>query len=165
MGGEWKKFVGRIPPRFMNEELCHRNMAFTLYQADEMPKMEIGETTVKKIGDNVYRVWIDFTNKKVAPTITAKAATNNVVRPDLITFDGKQDIISASWISNKESFDYLNPITELIDQKQMKRLMIRNGHPGKTTRTLQYLVKGNGNIIITYDSVKGGKVTKTISVN
>ncbi len=165
MGGEWKKFMGRVPPRFMNEELCHRNMAFSLYQADEMPKMEIGETNVKKIGDNVYRVWIDFTNKKVAPTITAKAATNNVVRPDLITFDGKQDIISASWISNKETFDYLNPITELIDQKQMKRLLIRNGHPGKSTRTLQYLVKGTGNITITYDSVKGGKVTKTISVN
>ncbi len=165
IGGEWKKFVGRVPPRFMNEELCHRNMAFSLYQASEMPKIEIGETSVKKIGDNVYRVWIDFTNKKIAPTITAKAATNNVVRPDLITFDGKQDIISASWISGKETFDYLNPITELIDQKQLKRLMIRNGQPGKSTRTLQYLVKGNGNITITYDSVKGGKVTKTIAVN
>ncbi len=165
LGGEWKKFMGRLPPRFMNEELCHRNMAFTLYQADEMPKMEIGETMVKKIGDNVYRVWIDFTNKKVAPTITARAAQNNVVRPDLITLEGKQEIISASWISNKESFDYLNPITDLIDQKQLNRLIIRNGHPGKSTRTLQYLVKGTGNVTITYDSVKGGKVTKTIPVN
>jgi hypothetical protein len=27
---------GRVPPRFMNEELCHRNMAFSLYQADEI---------------------------------------------------------------------------------------------------------------------------------
>ena len=31
--------LGRVPPRFMNEELCHRNMAFSLYQADEMPLM------------------------------------------------------------------------------------------------------------------------------
>ncbi len=30
MGG-WKKTQGRVPPRFMNEELCHRNMAFSLY--------------------------------------------------------------------------------------------------------------------------------------
>lgn len=165
IGGEWKKFMGRVPPRFMNEELCHRNMAFSLYQADEMPKMEIGETTVKKIGDNVYRVLVDLTNKKVAPTITAKAAQNNVVRPDLITFEGKSDIISASWISNKETFDYLNPVTELIDQKQLNRLIIRNGTPGKTTRTLQYLIKGSGNVIITYDSVKGGKVSKTVQVN
>lgn len=165
LGGEWKKFMGRLPPRFMNEELCHRNMAFSLYQADEMPKMEIGETSVKKVGDNVYRVWIDFTNKKVAPSITAKAAQNNVVRPDLILFDSKSEIISASWISNKETFDYLNPVTELIDQKQMKRLIIRNGHPGKSTRTLQYLVKGSGSVNITYDSVKGGKVSKEITLN
>jgi hypothetical protein len=120
---------------------------------------------VKKLGDNVYRVWIDFTNKKVAPTITARAAQNNVVRPDLITLDGKADIISASWINNKESFDYLKPVTELIDQKQLNRLIIRNGHPGKTTRTLQYLVKGSGSVKITYDSVKGGTVTKTIALN
>ena len=164
IGGEWRKFLGRVPPRFMNEELCHRNMAFTLYQADEMPKMEIGETKVKKIGDNVYRVWVDFTNQKVAPTITARAAQNNVVRPDLITYEGKPEIISASWISGKETFDYLNPITEMIDQKQLNRLMVRNGHPGKSTRTLQYLVKGNGKIVVTYDSVKGGKVTTTIDV-
>lgn len=165
IGGTWKKFMGRVPPRFMNEELCHRNMAFSLYQADEMPKMEIGETTVKKIGDNVYRVWVDLTNKKVTPTILSKAAQNNVVRPDLITFDGKSEIISASWISNKETFDYLNPITELINQKQLNRLIIRNGTPGKTTRTLQYLIKGSGNVTITYDSVKGGKVSKSIPVN
>jgi len=164
MGGEWKKFQGRVPPRFMNEELCHRNMAFSLYQADEMPKMEIGKTQVKKVGENVYRVWIDFTNKKVIPTITAKAAQNNVVRPDLITFEGKSEIISASWINNKESFDYLNPVTELIDQKQLNRLIIRNGQPGKTTRTLQYLVRGSGDVTITYDSVKGGKVSTTVAV-
>lgn len=164
MGGDWKKFRGRVPPRFMNEELCHRNMAFSLYQADEMPLMTIGETSVKKIDDDVYRVWIDFTNAKVAPTITARAAQNNVVRPDLITLEGKAEIISASWINGKETFDYLNPITELIDQKQLNRLLIRNGHPGKTTRTLQYLVKGKGKITVTYDSVKGGIVSTEIKL-
>lgn len=162
MGGRWKKTRGRLPPRFMNEELCHRNMAFTLYQADEMPKMEAGEIVVKKLGGNTYQVWVDFTNPKVTPTITERAAANNVVRPDLITLDGKVDIISASWISNKETQKYQNQVTELIDQKELDRLIIRNGHPGKTTRTLQYLVKGSGNIKITYDSVKGGTVATEV---
>jgi hypothetical protein len=65
----------------MNEELCHRNMAFTLYQADEMPQMKIGETKVEKLGGGVYRVWRGLANPKLAPTILAKAAENNVVRP------------------------------------------------------------------------------------
>ncbi len=164
MGGRWKKTMGRLPPRFMNEELCHRNMAFTLYQADEMPMMKLGETSVKKISGDVYRVWVDITNPKVTPTIMTKAAQNNVVRPDLILLNGNVEVISASWIDDKLTHDYTNPITDLIDQKDLKRLIIRNGHPGKTTRTLQYLVKGSGNLSLTYDSVKGGKVSTNVSL-
>ncbi|MBT4409009.1 MAG: hypothetical protein HOC82_04130, partial [Bacteroidetes bacterium] len=44
------------------------------------------------------------------------------------------------------------------------RIMIRNGHPGKTSRTLQYLVKGKGDIDITYDSVKGGTVSAKLKL-
>src|SRR5215207_3259420 len=72
MGG-WKKTQGRVPPRFMNEELCHRNMAFSLFQADEMPQMKMGETKVEAIGGGVYRVHVDVTNTKLTPTIMAKA--------------------------------------------------------------------------------------------
>lgn len=165
LGGRWKKLRGRIPPRFMNEELCHRNMAFTLYQADEMPRMEMGETSVEKIGKDTYQVWIDLTNTKVTPTILAKAAQNNVVRPDLILLDGAVDVISASWIDNKEIQKIRQEKTDPIDQKELKRILVRNGHPGKTTRTLQYLVRGKGKITVTYDSMKGGVVSKQIEIN
>ncbi|MFC1476924.1 M14 family metallopeptidase [candidate division KSB1 bacterium] len=164
MGGRWKKFRGRLEPRFMTEELCHRNMAFTLYQADEMPKMEMGEHSVKKLNGDVYRVWVDLTNKKVAPTITAMAAQNNVVRPDLLTLDGNVEIISASWITGKETFDYTKPITSEIDQHNLKRIMLRDGHPGQATRTIQYLVKGSGRLSVTYESVKGGTVSTSFDL-
>jgi len=164
MGGRWKKTRGRVPPRFMNEELCHRNMSFTLYQADEMPMMKMGDYKVEKIGNDVYRVWVEFSNPKVAPTITAKAAQNNVVRPDLLTLEGNVDIISASWINDTKTFDYLNPITQEVDQHDLKRIMIRNGQPGKTSRTIQYLVKGSGKVTVKYDSVKGGTVSTSFNV-
>jgi len=165
IGGAWRKTRGRLPPRFMNEELCHRNMAFTLYQADEMPMITIGETEVEHIGEDVFKLWIDIVNPKVAPTITVKASQNNVVRPDLLMLDGRNvEIISASWIDNKEVQRYRREVTELIDQHDLNRIMIRSGHPGKTTRTIQYLVKGSGEITVIYDSVKGGKVSETISL-
>lgn len=164
IGGRMNKFYGRIQPRFMSEELFHRNMAFTLYHAAEMPKMEIGESLVTKLQDNIYRVWVDLTNPKIIPTIMEKSAINNVVRPDLIHLEGKVDIISASWVEAKDTFEYLKPITQSIDQKQLNRIIVRNGHPGKTTRTIQYLVKGSGKIKITYDSLKGGTVSKEINL-
>ncbi len=164
MGGRWKKTRGRVPPRFMNEELCHRNMSFTLYQADEMPMMKMGSHKVEKLGKDVYKVWVEFSNPKVAPTITAKAAQNNVVRPDLLTLDGNVEIISASWIIDPLTNDYLKPVSQEIDQHDLKRIMIRNGHPGKTSRTIQYLVKGSGKVNIKYDSVKGGKINTSFDL-
>jgi hypothetical protein len=161
MGGTWKKTVGRVPPRFMNEELCHRNMAFSLYQADEMPQMKTGESKVEAIGGGVYRVRVDFTNSKLTPTIMAKAAQNNVVRPDLITVDGAGlEVISAGWVASK----FRPGATELIDQKDLKRIMVRTGHPGRTTRTLEYLVRGTGDMTVTYDSLKGGRVVTKVAV-
>jgi hypothetical protein len=165
MGGVWKKFQGRVPPRFMNEELCHRNMAFSLYQAGEMPLIRMGETSVEKIGGDVYRVFVDITNSKVAPTIMARAAQNFTVRPDLLLVEGKGvEVIAASFIDNKAVYRANPSVTPLVDQKDLKRIIVRNGHPGKTTRTAVLLVKGSGAVTVTYDSVKGGKASQTIAL-
>ena len=160
MGG-WKKTQGRIPPRFMNEELSHRNMAFSLYQADEMPQMKMGETKVEAIGGGVYRVHVDVTNTKLTPTIMAKAAQNNVVRPDLLTVEGKGiEILTAGWVQNK----FRPGATQLIDQPQLDRIVMRTGQPGRATRTIEYIVRGTGVMTVTYDSLKGGKVSTKVTV-
>jgi hypothetical protein len=158
IGGTMKKTFGRVPPRFMNEELCHRNMAFTLYQADELPLMKVGDTRVEKLGEGVFQVWIDLVNPKITPTILAKAAMNNVVRPDLITVEGKVEVLSAAWVPNK----WMPTVAQAIDQKDLRRILVRSGHPGRTTKTLQYLVKGSGPFKIRYASLKGGTVEKTL---
>ena len=145
-------------------------MAFTLYQADQMPRMRLGETNVERVGgnsgsgDEVFKVWIDISNPKVIPTITTRAAENTVVRPDLLTLEGDVEVISASWIDNKEVSKYRPGVTNIIDQNDLKRIIIRNGQPGQTTRTMQYLVRGTGAITITYDSVKGGTVSRTLNI-
>ena len=165
MGGVWKKYQGRVPPRFMNEELCHRNMAFSLYQAGEMPLIRIGETSVEKVGGDVYRVFVDITNPKVVPTIMARAAQNGVVRPDLLLVDGRSvEVIAASFIANKTVYKTNPSVTPLVDQKDLKRIIVRNGHPGKTTRTAVLLVKGSGTMTVAYDSVKGGKASTTVTL-
>jgi len=159
IGGAFKKTFGRVPPRFMNEELCHRNMAWTLYQADEMPKVTLGESKVEKLGDGIFKVWLDLSNPKVAPTILAKAAMNNVVPPDLLTVDGKGvEVISASWVADK----WRPAVAQSIDQKDLKRIMLRNGLAGRTTRMIQYLIKGTGPLTVKYASLKGGTAEKTI---
>lgn len=161
IGGTFKKTFGRLPPRFMNEELCHRNMAFSLYQAGEMPRMSLGDTKVEPIGESVYRVRLDIKNERLIPTILAKAAENNVVTPDLLTVEGKAvEVLSAGWVVDK----FRNVPTQLIDQRDLKRILLRNGSPGEITRTIEYLVRGSGDMTLVYSSLKGGTARKTVAL-
>jgi hypothetical protein len=160
MGG-WKHTFGRVPPRFMNEELCHRNMAFTLYQADEMPQVKLGASTVEALGDNVWKVRVEVTNAKATPTVLAQAARNFVVRPDLLTLEGRGlEIISAGWVRDR----FRPSGTDRVDQKDLKRILVRNGQPGRSTRVIEYLVRGTGEVTVGYDSQKGGSAKKTVAL-
>ena len=159
MGG-WKKFANRINPRFMSMEVFHRNMAFTLYHADQLPIMSMGETRVERLDNGLYRIWVDITNERLVPTITARAMSTRAVRPDLLTVDGSVEIVAAGWVPNKH---IPGPI-DLIDQSDLNRIMIRSGHPGRNTRTIEYLVRGTGTMEVIYSSVKGGTVSTSVRV-
>ncbi len=154
------KLTGRINPRFMSMEAFHRNMAFTLYHADVMPLMSLGETKVESLDDGIYRVWVDITNDRLIPSITARAVDERVVRPDLLTVEGDVEILAAGWVTNKHQ---PGPIS-LVEQKDLNRIMIRSGHPGRTTKTMEYLVRGTGTMEVTYSSVKGGTVSTAVRV-
>ncbi len=159
--GGWKKTYGRVPPRFMNEELCHRNMAFSLYQADEMPLIKMADSTVESLGAGVYRVRVDIENPKAMPTITARAAENQVVTPDILSAEGKNiEVVSAGWVRDR----FKPGATLLIDQKNLKRILVRNGQPARTTRTIEYIVRGSGDMAVSYSSIKGGSAHKQLTL-
>lgn len=158
MGG-FKKLSGRVNPRFMSMELFHRNMAFTLYHADAMPLMSMGETSVERIDGDLFRVRVDITNERLIPSITVKARQNRVVRPDILTLEGAT-VVAAGWVEDK----HRPGPTEIIDQAELDRILIRSGAPGRHTRTIEYLVRGSGSVTVEYASVKGGTVSTTVEL-
>jgi len=159
MGG-WNKFGSRVNPRFMSMEVFHRNMAFTLYHADQMPLMRMGDTAVESLGGGMYRVRVDIRNERLIPTIMARAVSTRAVRPDLLTAEGDVEIVSAGWVRDRNRPGQ----TDLIDQKELDRILVRSGQPGRTTRTIEYLVRGTGTMNVTYSSVKGGTVSASVTV-
>jgi hypothetical protein len=159
MGG-WKKLSGRVNPRFLSMELFHRNMAFTLHHADQMPLMAMGETSVERVNGDLFRVRVDIRNERLIPTITERGRQNKVVRPDLLTVEGNAEVIAAGWVADKNS---PGP-TQMIDQEDLNRIMVRSGHPGRTTRTVEYLVRGSGSMTVQYSAVKGGTVRTTVQL-
>lgn len=159
MGG-WKKLWGRVNPRFLSMELFHRNMAFTLYHADMMPMMSMGATSVERIEGDLYRVRVDIRNERLIPTITVKATENRVVRPDIISVAGNVQVVAAGWVTDR----HRPGPTDMIDQAELDRILVRSGAPGRHTRTIEYLVRGSGDMTVEYASVKGGTVSTRVSL-
>jgi len=157
IGGRKKQWP-RTPVSFLLEEECHRNMAFTLYHADQMPLMSMAEPQVEKLGGDLFRMLVDVRNERVIPTILERAQDNKMVRPDRLTVEGDIEVIAAGWVANK----FRPGPTQHSDQGQLHRIMIRSGHPGRTTRTIEYLIRGSGKVTIGYSSVKGGSVERTV---
>ena len=157
--GGWKHTFGRLPPRFMNEELCHRNMAFSLYQAGEMPLVTLGAPSVDSLGDGLWKVRVPIENTHVTPTILALAERHKAVRPDLLLLSGAgATVVAAGWVRDR----FQPGITDLVDQQDLSRILVRNGLPGRTTRVVEYLVRGGTSVTVTYDTAKGGKPSITI---
>jgi hypothetical protein len=103
---------------------------------------------------------VDIRNDRLIPTITERARRNRVVRPDLLTVDGNVEIIAAGWVADK----HRPGPTDIIDQHDLKRILVRSGHPGRTTKTIEYLVRGTGAMTVGYDALKGGKVSTTVQL-
>jgi hypothetical protein len=112
------------------------------------------------LGDGMYKVRVDIRNERVIPTITARAMATKAVRPDVLSAEGDVEIVAAGWVVNKHQPGK----TKLIDQKELDRILVRSGHPGRTTRTVEYVVRGTGNLNVTYSTVKGGTVSTTVRV-
>jgi hypothetical protein len=150
--GGWVRETNRVPPLFMLEELCHRNTVFTLFHADQMPKVAIDSVEVVSLDKNLFQVRVTVSNERVIPTISAQARKNRLFRPDILEIQGKGlRVVSAGHVQNR----WLDRV-DLVD-KRPARILLPEGIPGNRSRTVQFVIAGKGEGKILLDCVKGGK--------
>lgn len=170
------KLIGRVPPTWLLEEMCHRNMAFCLLHADEMPLPIIKDVNAEKIASGLYRLKVTLYNERLMPTLSAAAIENRVQQPDILSIDGKVKVLAAGqtqgtgmpagmpsrfrrFFRGRGAAD--SDVT-FIDQKDLKNLKLTSGISGRSEIEYHFLVEGKGNVTVNLDCAKGGKHTKTI---
>jgi hypothetical protein len=170
------KLSGRVPPSWLLEELCHRNMAFCLLHADEMPLPIIKDVSAEKIASGFYRLKVTLYNERLMPTMSAAAVANMVPRPDTLSIDGNIKALAAGQAAGTgmpagvpsqfrrffRGRGAADSDVTFIDQKDLKNLKLTNGIPGRSEVEYHFLVEGKGNVTVKLDCAKGGKHTKTI---
>jgi hypothetical protein len=151
VGGTKKSWV-RQPPSFMLEEECHRNMAFTLYHADEMPQVAIDSIGVKPREGNLFEVTATIVNRKLTPTRAAVDVKNKLTPPDRAMLTGKDARVIASLVADNLLFE--NP----REQKREPADVRVDTIPGMKAVYVRWLVEGPGPYTVTVKTTKGGTV-------
>ena len=151
--GGVRQDVGRIPEGWMLEEEIHRNHAFVLYHADQLPRLAIGEPRIEAAGEGLWRVEVPVTNDRGIPSVTAQAAKAELHRLDLATVSGAR-VVASGLVSDR----WLDQVR--LQEHRPERLEV-DGVPAFGSQTLFFLLDGRGEVTLTYDSVKGGTVEKS----
>lgn len=149
VGGE-RQDVGRVPEGWLLEEETHRNNAFVLLHAHHLPRLRFEAPVVKRVADRLWRLEVPVLNDRAIPTVTARAGQNKLHRPDLATVEGGR--VVASGIVDDPWLDQVP-----LQPHRPERLLVP-GVDGLSTRILFFLVEGEGQVTVRYDSLKGGKL-------
>ncbi len=151
VGGVKKQYTRAIPGFLLPAE-AHRNMAFTLYQAHQMPLVKVDTVMTRSLGNGLTEVTAVIANRRITPTHTQQDIENHITRPDWVSIEGGQ-VIAGFVVDNLR----MGLATE--QERNPQRINIRN-IGGMGTATVRWVMRGNGPFTVTVDSRKGGVDSK-----
>lgn len=154
VGGMTKNWV-RQPPSFLLEEECHRNMAFTLYHADQMPQVEVQSIEAKPLPGGLTEVTAVIANHKVIPTHAAADVQHRITPPDRVTITGPAIDVVLGLKSTDRFFRSSD------EQKRQPATLEFRSIPGRQAVYGRWIVRGAGPYTVTVVSPKGGRAERT----
>lgn len=154
--GGLKKNWGRQPPAFMLQEECHRNMAFTIYHADQMPLVKIREVTTKPLNGGLTEITAKVENMRITPTHSTVDRNQKITRPNLVSLKSAGLKVHLGQYSSDSLFR--NSTIQDRNPGVMKLPVIGS----KGVVFVRWIVSGNLEGEITLDTVKGGQDQKRI---
>jgi hypothetical protein len=140
----------RQPPSFLLEEECHRNMAFTLYHADQMPQVKVQSVTSREIEGGLMEVTAVISNPKLIPSRLAVDVKNSITISDRVTIKAKELKVVAGLVASDRFFRGAR------EQKRKPGELRVETVPGMGVVYCRWIVKGVGPYTITVRSAKGG---------
>jgi hypothetical protein len=161
--GGWRRETGRVPPPFMLEEEIHRNMAFVLFHASQMPVVRALAPSVRALGGGLFEVDVVFTNDGMIPTRTQRAADKKLGMPDRATFAATGSGAEAQVVSA----GVVDAATNSVVAPELRRpadLRLPHGIDGNGAVRIRWLVRGHGNAQVVYRAEKGGTVSLVVEL-
>jgi hypothetical protein len=154
--GGIKKSWTRTPPSFMIEDMCHRNMAFTLFHAYHLPVLKIDSLSAKNITGGLKQVDTIIHNLRVLPTRSMHEIKHKITPPDIVAINGKNIKVISGFIVQDP---YLNLTRE---QKYHPENLQIDAIDGMSDVHVRWIVSGSTPIQVIVHSNKGGQVIRNL---
>ncbi|RPI21410.1 MAG: peptidase M14, partial [Acidobacteria bacterium] len=157
--GGIKKFGSRVPPPFKLAETCHRNAAFCMFHADQLPRLSFSEPKITKLDGGLYQMDLSIENSRVTPTVAGIARQKKLHRLDRLVIEGeKTKLVAAGQLTDKD-----RGLTRQLKTRE-NVLWMDGGTPGFGQSEVRLLLRGKGDIKLVYDSLKGGQIEKKVKL-
>ena len=147
------KWASRSTPTFMLEEECHRNFAFTVFHAEQMPRLRFDRVETEPLGGGLWAVTAEVRNDKVIPTRTAHARAQRIGAADVLTIAGPEPVVAGrldGWFDRT-----LEPA-----RGDAGRLLVPEGVGGRSGVIARFVVRGaeGDEVTLRFESDKAAAV-------
>jgi len=110
----------------------------------------------KKIGKALYQVRVRLVNSKAVSSITYRSITEKIHPKDQLTISGKNiEVLAGGPLTDM----YNNKVSYKEHRPELQFLQI----PGFSKLEYQFIVKGKGDIVLEYKSVKAKDITSPLT--
>ncbi len=157
--GGFVKQSQRMPPPFMLEELCHRNAAFVIYHADQMPRVVWDDVEVKALGSGLARITVGVRNTRLIPTIARHASQHRIGLPDVLQIEGEGVTVLAGGVLTNRDTGELEPV-----EHNPARIALDRGVGSESVVRVRWFVRGSGVSTLRFSSQKGGSLSRTVEL-
>ena len=145
----------------MLEDLCHRNAAFVIYHADQMPRIVLDELKVHKLADGVYTVTVALKNTRSIPTIAQQAVRHQIGLPDRLSLCGDDLSVAVGGPLVDRDTGEIAAV-----ERDPRALRLENGFASHATARYRWVVRGKGKSPgrVKYESQKRGRLTQPVTL-
>jgi Zinc carboxypeptidase len=158
--GGLNKWSSRNTPTFMLEESSHRNFGFTMFHAEQMPRLSFDRVEVKNIRDGLWSVTVEIRNSHLIPTRSGLASKEKIGRNDLFVCDPAD---GASVVAAGRLDSWLDRTMD-EERHEPGRLQIKDGVPSRGGVICRFIVAGDEGDAVTlrYQAEKAMDIERSV---
>lgn len=160
--GGLNKWASRNTPTFMLEEESHRNFAFTMFHASQMPLLEIKPIEVEPVAGGLWLLTVEVANEGAIPTRTEIMSRQGVGTKDILEVrlpEGARVVASGSIRSRRD---------KTMDEVRFEpsRVLLDRGVPGKGSVLYRFFIEApeGAEAEILYTAEKARNISQTVTL-